>query len=224
MNGIHDMGGVTNFGPVLPEANEPVFHEDWERRIFAMNYVGLAFIGPVDRVRHAIERMDAIEYLTTSYYEHWLHCVEVLTEELGYVTADELAAGRASRETVLPHRAPNAAMAEGLARGGMPASRDVAIEPAFAPGSKVRARNIEVTGHTRLPRYVRGKVGTVLALHGCHAFPDTAAHDLGENPQPLYSVRFEARELWGENVTRRDCVQIDLWESYLQPLAKEESQ
>jgi nitrile hydratase len=111
-------------------------------------------------------------------------------------------------------------MVEGLLRGGMAATRDVAVEPAFAVGSKVRARNLEVPSHTRLARYVRGKAGTVTALHGCHVFPDTAAHDRGENPQPLYTVRFEARELWGENVGRRDCVLIDLWESYLQPLER----
>jgi nitrile hydratase len=220
MDGIHDLGGLTNFGPVRPEPNEPVFHEEWERRVFAMNIVGLAFLGPVDRARHVIERMDAIEYLTTSYYEHWLHGAEALAVELGFVTADELASGRAMGEAVLPHPAPDADMAEGLVRGGMPSTRDVPVSPAFALGSRVRARNIEVTGHSRLPRYVRGKVGTVIALHGCHVFPDTAAHDQGENPQPLYTVRFEASELWGENVTRRDSVQIDLWESYLRPLEK----
>jgi len=218
VNGIHDMGGLTNFGPVRPEANEPVFHEEWERRVFGMSMVTLAFLGPVDRVRHSIERMDAIESLTTSYYEHWLHSVETLAEEFGYVTADELVTGRATSAAALPHPAPNADMVEGLVRGGMPATRDVAVDPAFAVGSKVKARNIEVPGHTRLARYVRGKTGTVTAVHGCHAFPDTAAHDKGENPQPLYTVRFEASALWGENVARRDCVLVDLWESYLQPL------
>jgi len=98
----------------------------------------------------------------------------------------------------------------------MPANRNCDAEPAFAPGDKIRARVFETSGHTRLPRYVRGKAGTIVTLHGCHAFPDTAAHDLGEDPQPLYTVRFEASELWGDNVTRRDCVYIDLWESYLE--------
>jgi nitrile hydratase len=218
MNSIHDLGGLTNFGPVRPEANEPVFHEEWERRMFGMVVATLAFFGPVDRVRHAIERMDAIEYLTTSYYEHWLKGAEMLAEELGFATAEELASGRAAGAAALPHPAPDAAAFEALLRGGMPATRDVAIEPAFAVGARVRARNIEVPGHTRLPRYARGRHGTVIACHGCHAFPDTAAHDRGEDPQPLYTVRFEAKELWGDNVDRRDCVLIDLWESYLEPL------
>ena len=109
-------------------------------------------------------------------------------------------------------------MAEGLARGGMPASReDGRQEAAFKVGENVRARNLEVRGHTRLTRYVRGKSGVIARLHGTHAFPDTAAHDQGENPQPLYNVRFEANELWGDNVDRKDCVYIDLWEDYLEP-------
>jgi nitrile hydratase len=112
VNGIHDMGGITNFGPVRPEANEPVFHEEWERRVFGMGYLRPVFLGPIDRVRHASERMDAFDYLTTSYYEHWLHSLEMLAQELGYVTADELATGRSSRETILPHPA-RVASAEG---------------------------------------------------------------------------------------------------------------
>jgi nitrile hydratase subunit beta len=218
LDGMHDLGGLADFGPVLPEPNEPVFHAAWERRVFALNMAGLAFVGPVDRARHAIERMNPVEYLTTSYYEHWLYGIAMLVEELGYVSAQELATGRARGQARLPHPAPDAAMVEGLVRHGMPAVRDIEFRPAFAVGEPVRARHLETRGHTRLPRYVRGKVGTVIRCNGCHAFPDTAAHDLGENPQPLYNVRFEARELWGDNVTRRDCVYIDLWESYLQPL------
>jgi nitrile hydratase beta subunit len=217
MNGIHDMGGLTNFGPVQPEENEPAFHEDWQRRVFAMNMAALGYVGPVDRARHAIERMNAVDYLNTSYYEHWLTGVTTLLVELGFVTAEEVEAGRVIRNTQPPHPAASADMAEGLVRGGIPAVRDVPTQPAFAVGSKVRARNIEIAGHTRLARYVRGKNGVVTAYHGCHVFPDTVAHDKGENPQPLYTVRFEAKELWGDNVTRRDCVHIDLWESYLEP-------
>jgi nitrile hydratase len=220
MNGIHDMGGLTNFGPVIPEAGEPVFHEEWERRVFAMNMAGLAFIGPIDRARHAIERMNAVDYVSTSYYEHWLAGLLTLTRELGYVTAEELATGRANMAAQLAFPAPGAAEIESLLRGGLPASRAIVVEPAFAIGSRVRARNLELAGHTRLARYVRGKVGIIAACHGCHVLPDTNAHDLGENPQPLYTVRFEARELWGDNVTRKDCVLIDLWESYLQPFAE----
>jgi nitrile hydratase beta subunit len=224
VNGIHDMGGLTNFGPVVLEADEPVFHEEWERRVFAMNMAALAFIGPIDRARHAIERMNAVDYVSTSYYEHWLAGLLILTRELGYVTAEELATGRATTAAQLPFPAPGAAEIESLLRGGLPANRTIDVEPAFTIGSRVRARNLELAGHTRLARYVRGKAGIIAAFHGCHVLPDTNAHDLGENPQPLYTVRFEARELWGDNVTRKDCVLIDLWESYLQPFAESGSQ
>lgn len=219
MNGIHDLGGLTTFGPIPQKEDEAVFHADWERRVFALNMASLAFLGPVDRARHAIERMNPLDYLSTSYYEHWIAAILTMAKDLGYLTDEEIETGRAGQIRPLSHPAPTAAMIEGLVRGGMPANRDEAqTESSFALGTRVRARNIEITGHTRLARYVRGKVGVVTAHHGCHVFPDTHAHDQGEHPQPLYTVRFEARELWGDNVTRRDCVYIDLWESYLEPL------
>jgi nitrile hydratase subunit beta len=225
MNGIHDLGGLTTFGPIAQEADEPVFHEEWQRRVFAMGLASLAFLGPVDRVRHAIERMNPVEYLSTSYYEHWLAEILTLAKELGYLTDQEIETGQLGRTKVIPHPAPNAEMIEGLVRGGMPANRDNdGVPPAFHLGDSVRARHIEITGHTRLVRYVRGRVGVITALHGSHVFPDTHAHDQGENPQPLYTVRFEARELWGDNVNRRDCVHIDLWESYLEPVSRERQQ
>lgn len=222
MNGIHDMGGMTGFGPVMREENEPVFHADWERRVFAINIASLAFFGPVDRARHAVERMDAVDYLTTTYYEHWLAGTEILAKDFGYLTAEEIDSGKSAGTSELPHPPPDAGMIEGLIRGGMPATREEGrLKPSFKVGDKVRARNIEITGHTRLPRYVRGKTGVITMVHGTHAFPDTAAHDQGENPQPLYNVRFEARELWGDNVERKDCVNIDLWEDYLEATTRD---
>jgi nitrile hydratase len=222
MNGIHDMGGMTTFGPIRREADGPVFHSDWERRVFALNIASLAFFGPVDRARHAVERMDPVAYLTTSYYEHWLFGLELMAKDLGFATDDELTSGHLEMRKALPHPAPNAEMIAGLVRGGVPAVRDHGrLAPRFAPGDVVRARNLEVRGHTRLPRYVRGKPGRIERHNGSHAFPDTAAHDRGENPQPLYTVRFEARDLWGENVERHDCVYIDLWEDYLEPIRSE---
>jgi len=218
MNGIHDLGGMTCFGPVQREEDEPVFHADWERRVFGMNMAALAFVGPVDRARHAIERMNPVEYLSTTYYEHWLAGLEMLMKDLGYLTSEELATGRVAAIKPTPFPAPTAAEVEDLVRHGMPVTReDGRTKPAFGVGDRVRARNVETSGHTRLPRYARGKNGVIAAHRGSHVFPDTAAHDRGENAQPLYTVRFEAKELWGDNVTRRDCVFIDLWEDYLEP-------
>lgn len=225
MNGIHDLGGFTGFGPIHPQEDEPVFHEDWQRRIFALNMASLAFLGPVDRARHAIERMDSFEYLATSYYEHWIAAVVTMARDLGYLTDQEIETGRVGAAQQPPQPAPTAEMIESLVRVGIPATREaVRTKPAFGLGVKVRARHIEITGHTRLARYVRGRVGIVTALHGAHVFPDTLAHDQGEHAQPLYTVRFEASELWGENVSRRDCVYIDLWEAYLEPLHKGQEQ
>ena len=93
MNGIHDLGGMDGLGPINPEQNEPVFHDDWERRVFAM-FIS-AFAGGhfnVDQFRHSIERMDPAHYLETSYYEHWLHALETLLTENGALTREELAA------------------------------------------------------------------------------------------------------------------------------------
>src|SRR6185437_1527764 len=103
MNGIHDLGGLTGFGPVRQEKNEPVFHDDWQRRIFALNMASLAFLGPVDRARHAIERMDALEYLSTSYYEHWIAALATIAKDLGYVTDRELETGRGDHRKPPPH-------------------------------------------------------------------------------------------------------------------------
>lgn len=219
MNGIHDMGGMTCFGPVRRESDEPVFHDDWERRVFAMNIASMAFFGPVDRARHAIERMDPVVYLSTSYYEHWLAGLETLASDLGYLSDEEMASGKITGKKSAPHPAPDAEAIEHLIRGGLPANReDANRKPAYEVGQSVRARNIEVNGHTRLPRYVRGKVGVIHKHHGSHVLPDSAAHDRGENAQPLYTVAFEAKELWGENVDRHDRVYIDLWEDYLKPI------
>lgn len=217
MNGIHDMGGMTSFGRIAREENEPVFHSDWERRVFGLHIASLAFLGPIDRARHAMERMDPVQYLASSYYERWLAGTETLAKDLGYLTDEEIERGRVIDSRDTSHPPPDAEMVEGLVRGGMPATReDGRQKAAFKVGEPVRARNLEVSGHTRLARYVRGRSGVIARLHGTHAFPDTAAHDQGENPQPLYNVRFEAKELWGDSVDRKDCVYIDLWEDYLE--------
>lgn len=216
MNGIHDLGGMTCFGPIVREDDEPVFHAGWERRVFAMNLLSMGYFGSLDRARHAIERMDPAAYLNTSYYEHWLEGIEILGRESGILTDAEMASGRRERTITLARPPLDPESVDGMVRAGSPAARPEVRRPVFNVGDAVRARNLDVRGHTRLPRYVRGKEGVVSAVHGTHVFPDTSAHGLGENPQPLYNVRFEADELWGDNVERKDCVHIDLWEDYLE--------
>ncbi len=206
MNGIHDLGGLTCFGPVEREGDEPRFHEEWERRVFALTLASLGGgLGPVDAFRHAIERMDPVQYLETTYYEHWLEALEtrVADRDLAKVTAGD--------EPLTPDIVDAV-----IAQGVDPTRETDSFSPRFAVGDPVRAKNWNPSGHTRLPRYARGRRGVIALIHGNHVYPDTYAHDRGENAQPLYSVKFSAHELWGDDAPRHDHLFIDLWESYLE--------
>ncbi len=218
MNSIHDMGGMTGFGPVQPEADEPVFHDEWERRVLALTIATSGLFGPLDKRRHALEVLSPLEYLSYSYYERWLARLERSAIEVELLTEEELTQGVATASDEPPAAPLDPDTMESIIREGRPASRDTGrLEPRFTVGDRVRARNLHPPGHTRLTRYVRGRVGVIDRFHGAHCFPDTAAHDEGENPQPLYSVRFDARELWGPSAPAQDQLFIDLWEDYLEP-------
>jgi nitrile hydratase beta subunit len=207
MNGIHDMGGMEGFGPVVREENEPVFHADWEKRMFALANVVLGQTGGnVDEFRHAIERVPAPRYLGTSYYEKWLDAAQTLLIEKGIVTREELAARGAQPP----------APVQGPGRGPAASARKRA-RARFRAGDRVRARNLNPHGHTRLPRYVRGKRGVIRSDWGVYVYADSNAHGAGQNPQHVYCVEFAARELWGPDAPARDVVRIDLWEDYLEP-------
>lgn len=215
MNGVHDMGGMHGMGPIAPEAGEPVFHADWEARVHAMT-IASPTRGNIDAGRHQRELIPGPEYLAMTYYEKWFRSLSELLVKHGLATWGEIASGRAApgfRKAEPRLKAADVAPALGTRRSYI---RETAAGPAFAVGDKVRCRNINPTGHTRLPRYVRGHVGEVAALHGAHVFPDSNARGEGENPQALYTVRFTARELWGEAANPRDTVSLDLWESYLE--------
>jgi nitrile hydratase len=216
MNGVHDMGGMEGLGAIAPEAAEPVFHERWEARTLALTLAAGAWgRWTLDESRHTRERIPGADYLRMSYYEKWFAGLVGLLVQKGLVTKDEIATGHPAPGTVKA-KPPLAAdrVATSLASGG-PTERAIATQPRFSPGMMVRARNINPSGHTRLPRYVRGRQGTITRHHGAHVFPDANAHGLGEQPQHLYQVRFEARELWGDD--KRNAVYLDLWESYLEP-------
>jgi len=206
VNGAHDLGGMHGFGPVAPEAGEPVFHEQWERRVFAVT-LAMGFTGQwnLDKSRHARETMPPGAYLTTGYYEHWLFGLEALLEERGLLEGEPARLRRLEAGDV----------SKALKAGG-PTERETTAAPAFLPGDAVRARNIHPVGHTRLPRYCRGRVGRVERHWGAHVFPDSHAAGKGQDPRHLYSVRFAARELWGPSAAAADSVAIDLWEPYLE--------
>ncbi len=217
MNGIHDLGGMHGFGPVEREEGEPLFHAEWERRVFGMltsTAIGIGF--SIDEFRSHIENMGAAHYLETSYYEHWLHAIEVLTVLRGGVSADELAAGHVAE----PGAGPAPLQPEGVPKvlAHRLAGRVDLDGPApFAVGDRVRARNLHPEDHTRLPRYVRGHVGRIDRVHGGFVFPDTVARRAGDKPQFCYSVRFDADELWGPDAGGRGAVYVDLFDDYLEP-------
>ena len=211
------MGGMDGFGPVVREQNEPVFHADWERRTYALVNLAMAVAkSNVDEFRHAIERIPPDRYLASSYYERWIAAAETVLVEHGVVTRAELLAKEDA--AVNPELIANAV----ATRGPAPVKDKPAKKPPrarFVKGARVRARNINPSGHTRLPRYVRGKTGVVERDWGVFVFPDTNAHHAGTKPQHCYSVAFDARELWGKSAGSRERIYIDLWEDYLEPIA-----
>lgn len=216
MNGAHDLGGMQGFGPVAPEQNEPVFHAEWERRAFALTLAAGA-LGKwnIDQSRYARETQPPAEYLATTYYEHWLYGLEKLLVDKGLVTAEELASGKAAGKSSL-HAVGAQKMAEVILRGG--AHRINSDLPArFAAGQKVMVQNRHPVGHTRAPRYVRGRQGVIDRDHGVFVFADSSGRGQGPKPQHCYVVRFEARELWGPEANARDVVLIDLWDDHLDP-------
>ena len=218
MNGAQDMGGVHGFGPVEPEPNEPVFHAEWEKRAFALTLaMGMPGGWNIDQSRFARENRNPAEYLSMSYYQIWFAALETMLKERDLVSDDEIVVGHAlhSPKPIKRILAPDD-VKKVLHRGG-PTERDTNTQAAFKAGEKVRAKNINPLTHTRLPRYVRGRVGVVERVIGVHVFPDSNARGAGENPQWLYTVRFDGRELWWPDGDPTSKVSVDAWEPYLEP-------
>ena len=220
MDGVHDMGGMHGFGPVDPSEDGQIFEHEWQSRVFATNLAIIPHLGNnLDLFRHRIECMPPGDYLSASYYERWLASILAAVEEAGLLSASELAEIRAGRapEVVsadtgaLPPEVVNA-----MANAPVGRSLDFAGVAGFAVGDRVRVRTLHRPGHTRLPRYVRGRTGAVIEDNGNQLLPDAHA-DRGEKLQErLYTVRFQSRDLWGETAGIKDSVCVDLWESYLE--------
>ncbi len=215
MNGVHDMGGMHGFGAVPWERDEPAFHYEWESRVWGLMLATTPPEGAnLDAARHVTERIPPARYLALSYYERWLDSLTAARVEGGLVTVEEVTEGHpvpgsarrddaAGPETVDPYQV-------------FDFRRDVTAAPRFRPGDAVRTANPHPAGHTRLPRYARGKCGVVRLHHGAHVLPDTHAHGEGECPTHLYSVQFSATELWGADGHPNDAMSLDVWECHLE--------
>ena len=217
MNGVHDMGGMDGFGKVEIEPNEPPFHAKWEGRVLAMQRaMGYAGAWHIDHSRFAQEKLPPQVYLTASYYQRWALAMERNVIERGYVGPDEMVAGHALRPgEPLKRKLTPDVIQQGLTRASF--FRQQQAPARFKIGDHVRTKNIHPTTHTRLPRYARGKLGVIQMQHGCHMYPDSVATDQGDDPQWLYTVVFEGRELWGPDADPTVKISIDAFEPYLDP-------
>ena len=217
MNGAQDLGGTMGHGPINPERDEPVFHADWEKSVLALT-LAMGFYGQwnIDKGRFTRESLPPAQYLSSTYYQIWFAGLCALLEEFGFVTPEEIASGE---KQIAPRELPRGPVTAGevpaiLSRGG-PADRQPAAPARFNVGDRVHTANINPQSHTRLARYLRGRTGEVVLVHGAHVFPDSSAHGKGEDPRWLYTVRFSARELWGDDRNPNDHVHADIWEPYL---------
>lgn len=210
-----DLGGTTGHGPIEPEPEGVVFHHRWESRALALVLAsGASGKWNIDRSRRFRETLP--DYLDLSYYEIWTAGLERILVDREMVTEQEILDGHALVEPIEVRGVLTAdRVAVAMARGSS-AERQPSGPARFAVGDRVLTRSGHVDHHTRLPGYVTGRVGTVERIHGAHVFPDTNAHDLGEQPQWLYTVVFDAADLW-HDAARGQRVSVDAWESYLQP-------
>jgi nitrile hydratase len=221
MNGAHDMGGMQTFGPVRPETDETVFHAPWEGRITAIWSAAAAWQKwNTDFGRQMRESIPAPEYIALNYFQmRYVQIVELLVAT-GMITRDELVSGQPANGTQKALPPLTADKVAAWFANGSPKRRSEDVVAQFRAGQPVRTRNIHPLTHTRLPRYARGKVGVIERDHGVFVFPDSNAQGLGEKPQHVYSVRFSARELWGEQAHAKDTVVLNLWDDYLEAVSR----
>jgi len=219
-----DLGGLRGLGPVDVEPDEPVFHADWERRMFGIAMtIGGHRLYSLDEFRHAIESMHPTAYVNAPYYGRWLWGVERLLVERGVLSEDELDARTravAEHPEAPPPRREDPEFADAIVRAayeGASSRREIDAPRRFAVGDRVVARGSGTDGHTRLPTYARGRTGIVVHCHDAFVLPDSNSRREGENPQWLYGVRFEAGDIWGADAHGRAPIFLDLWECYLEP-------
>jgi nitrile hydratase len=220
MNGVHDMGGMHGFGAIVQEENEPTFHGEWEKRVWAtVMAVRRQGLFNIDEFRHGIERMLPAQYLASSYYERWFASTKQLLIEKGFIAEKELESDEREITRVTGRTCYSPAeLLEAMQKGGSARLPAENLPPRFKVGDKVRVINVNPVGHTRNPRYVRGKQGIIQRLHDSYIFPDANAHG-SKQPEHLYTVQFSAQEIWGSEADPHDKIFVDLFESYLVPEA-----
>ena len=210
-----DLGGTAAPDRVEPEPEDLRFHHDWERRVLGLNLAaGGLGTWNIDMSRRVRETLP--DYADLSYYEIWLSSLERGLVERGLVSDEEVAVGHSIDEPVRPVRVLAADAVAGMLASGRSTEREPAGPARFAVGDRVRTRAGHVDHHTRLPGFAAGHVGVVERVHGAHVFPDTNAHGLGEQPQWLYTVVFDATDLWPDGAPGHR-VSVDAWEPYLEP-------
>lgn len=226
-NTVHDMGGVHGYGAIPIEENEPVFHAPWEGRVLGLMMTAAKHLkGNIDNSRHQSEMMPPEKYLNYAYYERWFMRLENVCKQKGLVTAEDLQLlweGGDFPEDLIAEPLSADDIRHFLSHGRN-YIRQLDQPAQFTVGETVRARNMHPKGHTRLPRYARGKMGVITAEHGGQIFPDRNATLDGatserESPERLYTVRFTATELWGPDANPNDTVCLDMWEPYLEKVA-----
>jgi nitrile hydratase subunit beta len=215
MNSAHDLGGMQGFGPIPETApTGSLFHGEWEKRVLALTLaMGNTGSWNIDQMRAARENMPPGKYLTSSYFEIWLSGLEKAMLERGMVIAEELQKGKLVHPPKPLAKKLLASQVESVLSKGTPANRPEQGIAKFIVGARVRTRTINPVSHTRLPRYIRGRQGVVEAIRGFHLLPDAHAKGL-DDAQWLYTIRFDAAELWGAD-TSASAVYVDCWESYL---------
>jgi nitrile hydratase len=219
VDGIHDMGGMQGWGKVHFDPTEPAFKLGWEGRAFAMSLLSMNRLTGqnLDAMRHALERLHPLEYLRNGYYGRWLLLSETLLTDSGVIPPGAVDARARKLRGDDVTEPPDVELCKPDYTATGPGSlRQIDEPPRFKVGEQVRAKNVHPAGHTRLPRYVRGRIGTVERLQPAALLPDTNAHFLGENPQHCYGVTFSSSDLWGADA-EPFVLHIDLFESYLEP-------
>jgi nitrile hydratase subunit beta len=217
VDGIHDMGGTHGWGTVAIDPAEPVFEEDWHARTFALGLASMGASGTnLDAFRHALERLHPLVYLGDGYYGRWLAAAETLLVDSGVLAPGAVEArARKLRGEDIDEPADVEVRKPSYERGGAGSLRQIEDQPVFSAGQRVRARDLHKPGHTRMPAYVRGRIGVVDAIRPAAVLPDSTAHFTGEDAQHVYTVRFESTELWGSDA-EPSTLYIDLFETYLE--------